>query len=183
MKPEEIIKEFRTRLEVLKADTTKLYKTLPGLFQAAEALAVLNKEEASKLKTKLLELNSLTDSYSINLKIDEIIVELSKINYTQKSKEKTYLGVSQRFYTEEYKQARKTYEAYTHLIDKKENEIITATEYNDRLHEPLKIITKKYGKCLHARLTGNLRILYNTDRKKDIAIFLTIIPHDKMDKL
>lgn len=184
MKLEELIDEIKTRLEILKTDQSKLYSHLPRLFKALEPLSTINKKLTSILKSKFLELNSLTDNSEIISKIKDINIILADLKSQLVShRKKTYLGVSQKFYTEDYKKATEVYNSYQELIIKKENEIINAPEYSDRLHEPLKKITKKYGKCLHARLTGNLRILYKASKEKDCAIFLTIIPHDEMDKL
>ena len=63
------------------------------------------------------------------------------------------------------------------------SDILSAKEYVKNLHEPLKRITIKYGSCLHARLTGNLRILYRVDSEKENIFFLDILTHDEMDKL
>lgn len=181
----QLIAEIKIRLESLKADASKLYQALPGLFKATEQLSVIDKSLASELKTRFLELSSLTDDLEIISKIEEIKTILSKLE-TQtitKPEKKRYLGVSQKFYTEDYKKASKLYEVYKELIDKKEDEIINAPEYSDRLHEPLKKITKRYGRCLHARLRANLRIIYKTVREKNLIMFLTIVSHDEMDRL
>lgn len=180
MKLEDLIEEIKTRLESLRGNISKLYPALPGLFRATEQLSLINNNLASEIKARLLELNSLTNESEINPKINEI--ELILTSLKSQIKEDTYLGVSDKFYSKDYKNAKEVYRN-TKLVNKKEDEIMQSPSYMDRLHEPLKKITKKYGHCLHARLTGNLRIIYKVEREKNRILFLDIMSHDEMDKL
>lgn len=184
MKIEDILKEVRIRLEIVKSDKSKLRVAIPQLFKAVESLAFLNKEESSKLKTSLLELNSLTDNQSINLKIDEIILQLSEIKTKSKDTQNTYLvkyyGIKGVKRTNNYSKAIDKYKSNARAIEKCESNILSAKEYIKNMHEPIK--HGKYAGYLHARIDNNLRLMYFIDMNTKILWFDNVITKNDLEK-
>lgn len=185
MKLEELINEIKIRLEIAKSDISKLRATIPQLFKAAESLAFLNKEEALKLKTSLLELNSLTDNQIINLKIDEIITELANIKAqkdtdTQDTYLVKYYGIKSVERTNNYLKTVDNYKSSLKAIKKCESDILSAKEYVKNLHEPM--VSGKYEKYLPAKVNNNLRLMYYIDKNTKILFFEDIITKNDLEK-
>lgn len=91
--------------------------------------------------------------------------------------EKRFLFVKRVVKLSSYEDACKKYATWRDQIKKKEELILTASKYNPNLHEIWQ--TGKWENHRHARLTGNLRIMYKDEL--GILIFEDILTKNELD--
>lgn len=92
----------------------------------------------------------------------------------------TYIDAKVVIKTNQYKADTKKYNHYKKNILDVENKIETWVDFEKKLHEPIK--KGKYGGKLHARVSGNLRIIYAWDGSKKILIYENIVTKNEFDQ-
>jgi len=183
MKPKDALEQIESTLEVMKTrDMATTHKLATTLFRPADALAVIDQPLSDGIKARLTEILSSAELVTIMSKIEEIkqILEQLKVKSIAPTPQKRYLGVSQKQYLPTYLKAMEKYKAYAKALEKLETDILEASEYDKKLHEPI-----KYGKWsgyLHARLTSNLRVMYRIDAMTKVLIFEDIITKNEFEK-
>ncbi len=93
-------------------------------------------------------------------------------------KQPTYLGCSNKVYTEQYLKEKKSFSSLTRLIERTEDDTMNSPNFNPHLHGLLHHALKGF---LHARVNQNIRILYFVDRNNNRVIFERVVKHDEID--
>lgn len=173
-------------LSVLKgADVETAKSAAPGLIKAAKILSSVSPEESTKLvemfqrlyyEFKPEEAEYLPIFAEEAMKIVKSIQQKIEIEAVS-----PYLKFSRVITNPKYDKACEVYASYKEQIVQTENKIMKSTSYQKKLHEELK--HGNYAGCLHARVTGNLRIIYKVEKQTKILVFLDIITHDELDKI
>jgi len=183
MKPKDALEQIESTLEVMKTrDLTNMHKLAAMLFRPADALAVIDQPLSDEIKAKLTEILSSAELAPILLKIEEIkeLLVVLKAKLVAPALSKRYLGVYDREYLPAYIKSREKYGALSNQLDELENKILEAPEYNKKLHEIWG--SGKWAGHRHARLTGNIRVMYSVTREKNVVLFEEILTKNELEK-
>jgi len=185
MTPEKLVAAIINDVEALK-NCTKLNTLRPWtsrIISFVKQLEGVDKDTAQNI-IKLLE-----NMFSLNqenigdarVRADEALIELRKLQDKLQTPVKvTYLKVKDVRREESYIRACNVYNSYARQIAQLEEDLQESPVYQKKLHEPIK--SGKYEKLLHARITGNLRLIYNFNWETGLLTFIDIITHDEFDK-
>ncbi|MDP4012043.1 MAG: hypothetical protein Q8R00_00335 [Candidatus Nanoarchaeia archaeon] len=180
MKEEEVIKQVKECLTLIKANPSKLYNFLSATFGLLDRLK--NKEKVKVLKGKLIELQSLTDERSIVVKVEELSELIKGLNEENKNPYiNTFLGkhygVRKYEYSPSYLKDLNKYKSILKYVKDAEERLLTDPLYVSHHHE--KIDHGHYETYLHARIKRNLRIMYKL--KNGTLTFYRIITKNEFE--
>lgn len=184
----EAMKQIETGLEIVKANPDKIRKLIPMLFNLLDVVSIVDKEMCSELKAKFVKIANSPDVRTITVKIEEIAESIKSLKekvktYGTNPYGETYLGkyygmISVNDSDKEYRRAIQKYADKSQAIKKLEGKIVSSNAYVKNLHELISN-HKTYGGYFHARLTGNLRLMYIIEN--EILTFKDIITKNEFD--
>ena len=176
-----IIEDIKSSLKSIEANLDNLgfvYKTASNLFRISGNLE--DKNLKSSLKLELAKIIQTQYKEEIQQAVKSVFSFISDAEKFQPQTKRYFEGATP-IKTEEYNRDCEKYSSYTKNIIEVEKKILDSPYYQKKLHEEIEEhkIWKGYR---HARLTGNLRIIYTWKKEEKSIIFYAIITKNEFDK-
>ncbi len=185
MKLEEAINNIKSLLDAIikQPNLNECYRLCSFIYQN---ITFIEKELPERAKMIKQTVNEMVASENIVILHDlakEAITLLPKIEKAKPAPARHFdIKEGGVYKSKAYLKDCKTYRQYSDLIADKEEEIETAPFFIENLHEEIKY-SKRYKDKPHARLTLNLRIVYEYDPKQRTLTYLRIIDHDELRRI
>ncbi len=178
MKPEEAIENLNNAIDYLRnvKEVSKVYSAVAKLYTLVETLPSPQNEQAKEVLNVLMAMSDLEE---INEKLDLLkdIIASTKKNFAKQR----YFSIKRIEHLPEYKFKRdgKYLNMRKQILDT-EKKIVEVEDYVDTLHEKWK--HGKWAGYSHARVTGNLRIMYLYDENTETLSFVDILTKNELEK-
>ena len=182
------LENIKDGLKSIEANLDNLgfvYKIAGNLFRFSDSLE--DKNLKSSLKGELAKIMQTKYKEEIQQAVKSIFSIISEISETEKEEtkeiSKKYIDVKQEatYRSERYEEDCEKYSLYTKNIIEVEKKILDSPYYQKKLHEKIEK-HKTWKEYRHARLTGNLRIMYLYNEKEKKITFDAIITKNEFDK-
>ncbi|VVB80866.1 Uncharacterised protein [uncultured archaeon] len=155
-------------------DLSIVYSTIAKLYNCVDTFPSPQNEQIREALNNLMSVSDLSELKGI-LDVLEDILKATKKAPSQVS----YLFVKKEVKTSSYLKALNKYASLKKSISETENKIVSVPQYVDTLHEEWK--HGKWQGYLHARVTGNLRIMYLYDEIEKIITFVDILTKNELE--
>ncbi len=181
----DVLQKHNVLADLISAKNS-LYNTYSSLETKYKAEAGLTDEEFARDPKTYKELLIIT----FNEPVDQIInmansekVKLENLSEPERDKEsKPFLDIKGKpERTKKYLSACASYASWSAQIKSTEEQIMTSTVYEKKLHEKI-IYGKNCKGYLHARITDNLRLMYLYYREEKRIVFDNIVTKNDLDK-
>lgn len=155
-----------------------VYKVASNLFRLSDNLDDSNLK--SNIKSEATKITHTQYREEIQQAVKSILVFISD---AEKSDTKVQNYFIEAIIRKDYNYLKdcEKYSNYKKNIEELERKITTAENYQKKLHEKI-ISGEKWEKHCHARLTGNLRVMYSWDPNTKILKFKRILTKNELEK-
>ncbi len=174
------LKDIKKGLKSIEANLDNLgfvYKVASNLFRISDNLEDNNLK--SNIKCELTKITQTQYKEEIQQKVLSIFTLISEAEKMQNIKR--YFQNPSIKKTEEYEEDCKSHSNLKKNIEELEKKIIKSETYQENLHEKMKQGVR-WKDHLHARLTGNLRLMYIWDPETKLLTFKGIITKNELEK-
>ncbi len=182
MKLAEAVNNIKALLEAIinQQDLNECYRLCSFVYKNLSFIEEESPERVEAIRQMVNEMIASGNIESLHELAKKAMILLPKVEKA-KTPASRYFDIKKGvvYKSKAYLKDCETYRQYNELIAEKESEIENAPFYIENLHEVIKY-SKRYKDKPHARLTKNLRIIYEYDSKRRILTYLRIIDHDEL---
>jgi len=184
-KDKEILESIKVDVSVIrsKLEPSKIrfiYKYVSDIIIGCDRMN--DQKLAKKIKSEAASIMSTQDLEEIGKYLDGIIILISDADNIEeeKGKKHTFLDVKKTEESDRFKDDIKTYSSWEDNTRKLQQKILTWPDFEKNLHQ--RITSGKWEGYLHARISGNLRLMYIYDSEEKSVLWDAIITKNEFDK-